>query len=102
MSRTVYRYDAASGRMVDKATGAPMNDPAAPWVPATPASRGDIEPYVSPGDGRTIVSGRAAARDDMAKHGCIDYREAWGDKPLGFNNPEFARKHGMPTRLING
>ena len=97
--RRVYRFDAKSGRMVDKATGEPMVQEGAPL--ALPAVRGDIEPYVSPADGQTVVSGRAAMRDDMARHGCIDYRERWGERGMGFNDPKFARKHGMPSSLIN-
>lgn len=100
MARTVYVYDLERRRMVDKTTREPMVTGA--WNPAaTPAVRGDIEPYVSPADGVTVIRSRSAMRDDMAKHGCIDYRDRWGERGMGFSDPVFARKHGMPKSHIN-
>lgn len=100
MARTVYVYDPETERMVDKVTREPMVTGV--WDPsATPVVRGDIEPYISPADGQTVISGRAAARDDMAAHGCVDYRDRWGSRGMGFNDPAFARRHGMPRSHIN-
>jgi hypothetical protein len=55
----------------------------------------DIEPYRSPVDG-AYVGGRASRRDDMKKHNCIPYEDAF--KPMGgkFKNPRFAKKYNLP------
>ena len=59
----------------------------------------DIEPYQSPVDG-SYVSGRAAKRDDLRKHNCVDANDLPRSKkraPLGkFRNERFAKKHGLP------
>ena len=99
MSRRVYVYDAATDRMVDKHTREPMVPPGTPM--ALPAVRGDIEPYVSPADGKTLIGGRRAMRDDMRRHDVVDYREAHTE-PMGFRSREFAARHGMPLSLVKG
>jgi len=95
----VYRYDAASGRMVCKDTGAPMTDGPAAYVP-TPRVIGDIEPYPSPVTGE-YISGRAAKRDDLRRHGCIDSAEL-GPQTRGFRNPGFIRKRGLQHLAAEG
>ena len=91
-------YDKASGRMVDKATGRPMIDPDAEWYPVTPQVRGDIPPYVSPIDRKTVISGRAAKRAEMRAHGVVDRRDKYPAPK--FRSAEFARKYGMPESMV--
>ena len=91
----VYVY--RDGRMVDKATGEPMNDPAAPWAPVTPATFGDIAGYQSPIDG-AWVEGRRARRYDMEKHNCVDANELRSG-PRKLKNERFAKKHGLQHLL---
>jgi hypothetical protein len=92
----VYRYDPATDRMVDKETGEPMVS--GPYRPATPMHVPDIQPYLSPVDGR-YVSGRRAKADDLARTGCIDAADL--PRPTGgkFRNKEFAQKRGL-THLL--
>ena len=64
---------------------------------ATPAIISDIQPYKSPIDGN-YVSGRAARRDDLKKHNCVDANELdRGDRaaPGEFRNKRFAKKHNL-------
>lgn len=64
---------------------------------ATPQIISDMEPYLSPVDG-SYVSGRAARRDDMAKHNCVEYEpQTRNREPQGqFRNKRFAQKMGLP------
>lgn len=91
----VYR----DGRMVDKATGEPMNDPDAAWTPAAPRVFGDIEAYASPIDGKP-VDGRRARRYDLEKNNCVDANELRSGPPK-LKNERFAKKHGLQN-LLNG
>jgi hypothetical protein len=90
----VYVY--RDGRMVDKATGAPMND--GPWQPATPMVYGDLPGYQSPIDG-TWIEGRRARQYDLEKNNCVDQREVTGGAPRKFKNPRFAKKWGLEHLL---
>jgi hypothetical protein len=92
-------YVLRDGRMVDKATGEPMNP--APLDGPFPVPRivADIEPYQSPVDGR-YVSGRRAKRDDLARNNCIDADELPKRDGYGtFKNKKFAAKHGVSHLL---
>jgi len=92
-----YVYDKATDRMVDKATGEPMNPE--PHVGPFPVPRvvHDIEPYISPATGE-YVSGRRAKRADLDKSGCFDAADLPG---LGgkLKNPRFAKKRGLEHLL---
>lgn len=92
------RYVSKNGKFVDKDTGEPMEIPDRGYL-ATPRVISDIEPYQSPVDG-AYVSGRAAKRDDMAKHNCVPYEEVTQSKdrakPGTFKNKRFANKRNLP------
>ena len=85
-------YVLRDGRMVDKATGEPMND--GEWVPATPMTFGDLPGYRSPIDG-SWVEGRRARRYDLEKNNCVPYEPSLSPVK-GFRNPRFAKKYGLP------
>jgi hypothetical protein len=92
-------YVCRDGRMVDKATGEPMNR--GPHEGPFPCPRvvSDIEPYLSPVSGE-VIGGNRQKRADLDRHNCIDTaelprREGWGT----FKNKKFAAKHGMTHRL---
>ena len=90
------RYTFKDGDFIDRETGEPMRLPDRDGL-ATPAIVSDIQPYISPAGGE-YVSGRAARRDDMRKHNCIDANELdRGDraKPGEFRNKRFAKKHNL-------
>lgn len=82
--------------MVDKATGEPMVT--GPFRPVTPMHVPDIQPYLSPVDGR-YVSGRRAKADDLARTGCIDAADIASPTGGRFRNKEFAQKRGL-THLL--
>lgn len=87
------------GHWRDKATGerAPLRE----GLCAPMAIISDIPAYQSPVDGRT-VGGRRQMREDLARNGCTDSREFYGDKPaLGgkLKNKRFAEKHGLTAHL---
>ncbi len=92
------RYVWKDGRFRDRTTGEPMEMPERDGV-CLPQIISDIEPYLSPIDGR-YISGRAAKRDDLARHDCIDWRDA--PRPKGktadgkFKNKRFAKKYNLP------
>jgi hypothetical protein len=90
----VYVY--RGGRMVDKATGAPMND--GPWQPATPMVYGDLPGYQSPIDGRWI-EGRRARAYDMQSNNCVDGNDMIPAGGRKLKNRRFAEKHGL-THLL--
>lgn len=88
------------GRMVDKATGLPMNPE--PLQGAFPCPRviADIPAYRSPVTGE-VISGRRAKRDDLARHNCVDTAELGPSGTLGgkLRNRRFAEKRGL-THLL--
>lgn len=98
---TIYVYDKALGVMVDKETREPMVDPNAPFVPATPMTMPDIQPYASPVTGE-YIGGRRSKRADLDRHNCIDA----GDMPRAtdgtFRNRKFAEKRGLTHLLKEG
>ena len=90
------RYILKHGQFINRDTGEPMRLPARDGL-ATPSIIPDIAAYQSPIDG-DYVSGRAARRDDLKKHNCIDANELGrGDraKPGEFRNKRFAKKHNL-------
>ena len=88
------------GRMVDKATGEPMNP--APWAGMgafpCPGSIPDIKPYRSPVTGE-VIGGRRAKRDDLARHNCIDAGDLPSPTGGRLRNRRFAEKRGL-THLL--
>ena len=89
MARYVWR----NGEFVDPTTNQPMDLPFKGQI-TLPHMRGDIQPYTSPITGQ-IVDGRAARREELKRHNCIEA----GDKPRlnrgKVRNEKFARKHGL-------
>lgn len=92
----VYRYDPATDRMVDKATGEPMVT--GPYQPVTPMHIPDIPAYLSPVDGK-YVSGRRAKADDLARTGCVDAADLPRKTDGKFRSRQFAEKRGMTHML---
>lgn len=94
----VYRW--RDGRWVDKATGEPAPKRAEAHKVRLAGIVSDVEPYRSPVSG-AVIGGRAAKRDDLKRHDCVDSREVYGDSALGgkFKNKRFAEKHGLTAHL---
>lgn len=81
--------------MVNKATGEPMVDRSAPFVPRAPQVMPDTPGYQSPIDG-TWIEGRRARRYDLESNNCVEA----GDRPTmhsrdGWKNKRFADKWGL-------
>jgi hypothetical protein len=94
---TVYVY--RDGRMVEKATGEPMNPGPHEGPFPCPRAIPDIEPFISPASGK-IVSGRAAKRDDLRATGCVDARELPQRESYGkLTNKAFAKRRGLEHLL---
>lgn len=95
MAVYVYR----DGRMVDKATGEPMNSGPLEGPFPCPQVQPDIEPFVSPASGK-VVGGRRQKRDDLKATGCIDANDfnVCGGK---MRNERFAKKRGL-EHLLDG
>lgn len=94
---TVYVY--RDGRMVDKATGEPMNPRPHQGPFPCPRTFGDDEPYISPATGK-LISGRAAKRDDLKASGCVDSRELPRRETYGkLINKAFAKRRGLEHML---
>lgn len=71
--RKRYKYDPETGRMVEVTNTAPAEGPG-----KGPCIWPDTQGYRSPVTGRWI-EGRAARREDLRRHGCVDAREfGWG------------------------
>jgi hypothetical protein len=95
MPTFVYR----GGRMVDKATGAPMLTEAERAAPiGCPRVIADIAPYRSPVTGE-VISGRRAKRDDLARHNCIDASDLPSPTGGRLKNRAFAERRGL-THLL--
>ena len=62
-------YVRRNGRLVDRRTGEPMLRANETRGLAMPHVRGDLPDYVSP-LGSGVISGRAARREDLKRHGC--------------------------------
>ena len=98
---TKYVFDRETGRMVDKATRLPMNDPREDWTPTVPMLVHDIEPYLSPVSGE-YIAGKRAKRDDLKKHDCVDADEVSSRTPRKFKNKRFIEKHGFQAHAADG
>jgi hypothetical protein len=87
------RYVLRNGDLVDKATGEPMKVHTA-FIPR-PYVMGDTKPYASPITGE-IIDGRAARREDLKKHGCIEA----GDMPRRqyVHKEKYAKLTGLPLK----
>lgn len=95
---TIYVY--RNGRMVDKATGEPMNPEPVNGAFPCPSVAGDIEEYVSPATGRHITT-RQAMKDDLAKSNCVDGRDVPKREGFGkLRNERFAKKRGLEHLLM--
>lgn len=92
-----YVYCKNTGRMVDKATGEPMNQPGSNAPLTAPRVFGDYPGYHSPIDGRWI-EGRRARAYDMEKHGCVDGND-FSTGPRKLKNERFAKKRGLEHLL---
>ena len=92
------RYVFNGERFVDRDTGEPMAIPDRAGL-CVPQIVADIEPYLSPVDGK-YVSGRAAKRDDLKRTNCVEYDDLPRPKGLApkgkFRNKRFAAKHNLP------
>lgn len=82
-----------NGQWVDKKTGEPTPKKSDGVVSVTIWP--DIPDYQSPVTG-DVISGRAARKEDLKKHGCIEIDPP--KEPRGFKNPRFAKKYGLPLR----
>lgn len=84
-----------NGVMVDKDTGAPMLTAEDMMKPVqVPHIISDIPEYRSPIDGRVIHS-RSDRRDDMKRHGCVEYEPSMSPTKGKIRNKQFAAKRGL-------
>ncbi len=84
-----------NGEMVEKTSGVPMltaEDRAKPV--AVPYIMSDIPEYRSPIDGRVIGS-RNQRRDDLKRHGCVEYEPSISPTKGKIRNKAFAAKRGL-------
>lgn len=89
MARYVYR----DGDFRDPVTGEAMPIPERDGI-CVPAFIPDIQPYLSPVDGK-YVSGRAARRDDLKKHNCVEAPPFKRKGEQRLRNERFIKKHGL-------
>lgn len=95
-----YIYSKELGRMVDKATGAPMvSDEDRKKPLQMPRVFGDLPGYQSPIDGKWI-EGRRARKYDMESNNCVDAND-FSSGPKKLKNERFAKKHGLQHMLDN-
>ncbi len=88
-------YVSRNGVMVNKATGEPMLTPEERKQPiALPHVISDIEAYRSPIDGR-VVNSRSDRRDDLKRHGCVEYEPSISPTKGKIRNKAFAAKRGL-------
>lgn len=90
MPHHIYR----NGQWFDKATGEalPPLDPDAPIF--APMIVADIPAYRSPVDGR-IINSRAERRDDLKRHGCVEYEPSMSPTKGKIRNEKFAANRGL-------
>lgn len=88
MARYVWR----DGEWKCRKTGEPMRKPFAGQI-CRPYYTPDIPEYLSPIDGQPITS-RTHRREDLLRNDCYEVDPP--QKPRGFRNPHFAKKHGVP------
>jgi len=88
-------YVSRNGVMVDKHTGEPMLTAEERKQPiAVPMIISDIEAYRSPVDGR-VVNSRSDRRDDLKRHGCVEYEPSMSPTKGKIRNKAFAAKRGL-------
>lgn len=88
-------YVRRNGKMVNKNTGEPMVTPEMMAQPVkVPMIISDIEPYTSPVDGR-VVNSRSDRRDDLKRHGCVEYEPSMSPTKGKIRNKAFAAKRGL-------
>ena len=89
-----YIYDDTSGRMVDKATGAPMvSDEARATIPPLPMIMG-FKPYACPITGKEIRT-LGQHKDNLRRHDCVEAAELPSPTGGKIRNERFARKRGL-------
>lgn len=93
---TIYVYDKATDRMVNRDTREPMVS--GPWRPVTPMVAGDTPGYASPVTGDWI-DGKRARRYDLERHGCVDANDLPSPTGGKLKNEAFAKKHGLEHLL---
>jgi hypothetical protein len=83
------------GRWVDASTGEPLLTEAQRNGPIPlPYVLSDIDAYRSPIDGR-VVNSRSDRRDDMKRHGCVEYEPSMSPTKGRIRNKAFAAKRGL-------
>ena len=89
---TVYRWDSARMKFVDKISGElmPIKDDNAVCCPMVIS---DTPEYRSPVTGKP-VDGRRARREDLARSGCVPF-EPLTNRPRGCGNPKLAKKYNV-------
>ncbi len=89
------KYVKRNGRWVDASSGEPMLTEAQRKGPIpTPTIISDIQPYRSPVDGRPVMS-RSDRRDDLKRHGCVEYEPSLSPTKGKIRNKRFAEKRGL-------
>ena len=95
MAVYVYR----DGRMMDKATGAPMVPDGTPFRPVAPMTVPDVAPYLSPVTGE-YIGGRRAKRADLDRHNCVDagdFKSPTGGK---IKSERILKKYNLPRSML--
>jgi hypothetical protein len=87
------RYVWKNGEFVDPNTNEPMTLPYAGQI-TRPFIVSDTPAYTSPITGE-VIEGRAARREDLKKHGCIEAGDMKRLNDGRVRNEKFARKHGL-------
>ena len=96
------RYVWRDGHWVNRETGLRLISEDHKWQPVAPmAVIPDIPSYQSPVTGE-VISGRAAKRDDLKRHGCVDARDAPNAVGGKFRKEETIRKYRLPRELLKG
>lgn len=94
-----YVYCKERGEMVDKDSGLPMlSQEERARELQVPRVFGDYPAYQSPVTGDWI-EGKAARKEDLRKHGCVDPLDAGPRKKPTFKNERFAKKYGVEHLL---
>lgn len=84
-----------NGQWVDASNGEPMLTEAQRNGPIpVPFVMSDIESYRSPVDGR-VVNSRSDRRDDLKRHGCVEYEPSMSPTKGKIKNKAFAAKRGL-------
>lgn len=87
------RYKWNGAEFVDRASGEPMNKPYAGRI-VMPTVISDIPEYPSPVTGKMITS-RSERRDDLKRHGCVEYEPSMSPTKGKYRNPHFCKKRGL-------